>query len=64
MFIESGNTDGWIASDTAFGEPVELEVDFDGVGDPKLEIELTLPGRPDERAPSVECSTVADRVSR
>ncbi|WP_336001770.1 amphi-Trp domain-containing protein [Halorientalis halophila] len=38
----------------AFGEPVELEVDFDGVGDPELEIELELPGRPDERAPDVE----------
>jgi len=38
----------------AFGEPVELEVDFDGVGEPELEIELALPGRPDENAPSVE----------
>jgi amphi-Trp domain-containing protein len=38
----------------AFGEPVELEVDFDGVGEPELEIELELPGRPDENAPSVE----------
>ncbi|QLH81671.1 amphi-Trp domain-containing protein [Halosimplex pelagicum] len=38
----------------AFGEPVELEVDFDGVDDPELEIELELPGRPDEEAPAVE----------
>jgi amphi-Trp domain-containing protein len=38
----------------AFGEPVGLEVDFDGVDDPELEIELELPGRTDERAPSVE----------
>ena len=38
----------------AFGEPVELEVDFDGVGEPELEIEVTLPGRTDEEAPSVE----------
>lgn len=38
----------------AFGEPVELEVDFDGVGDPELEIEVVLPGRTDESAPSVE----------
>ncbi|MFC7078665.1 amphi-Trp domain-containing protein [Haloarcula halophila] len=38
----------------AFGEPVELEVDFDGVGEPELEIELELPGRSDETAPSVE----------
>ncbi|MFB6168493.1 MAG: amphi-Trp domain-containing protein [Haloferacaceae archaeon] len=38
----------------AFGEPVELEVDYDGVGEPELEIEVELPGRTDERAPSVE----------
>jgi amphi-Trp domain-containing protein len=38
----------------AFGEPVELEVEFEGVDDPELEIELELPGRTDERAPSVE----------
>ena len=38
----------------AFGEPVGLEVDFDGVGEPELEIELELPGRTDEDAPSVE----------
>ena len=38
----------------AFGEPVCLEVDFDGVDDPELEIEVELPGRTDERAPGVE----------
>ncbi len=38
----------------AFGEPVELEIEFEGVDDPELEIELELPGRTDERAPSVE----------
>ncbi|MBV0925831.1 amphi-Trp domain-containing protein [Halomicroarcula limicola] len=38
----------------AFGEPVELELDFEGVGDPELEIELALPGRTDEQAPDVE----------
>lgn len=38
----------------AFGQPVELEVDFDGMGDPELEVELELPGRTDEAAPSVE----------
>jgi amphi-Trp domain-containing protein len=38
----------------AFGEPVELELDFDGVGDPELEIELEIPGRTDEKAPDVE----------
>ncbi|WP_284007182.1 amphi-Trp domain-containing protein [Haloarcula pelagica] len=38
----------------AFGEPVELQVDFDGVDDPELELELELPGRTDESAPQVE----------
>ena len=38
----------------AFGEPVGLDVDFDGVGEPELESELELPGRTDEDAPSVE----------
>lgn len=38
----------------AFGSPVELEIDFEGVDDPELEIELTLPGRTDEQAPDVE----------
>lgn len=47
------STDEWELP-FAFGEPVNLEVDFDGVGDPELEIELELPGRPDERAPEVE----------
>lgn len=37
----------------AFGEPVELEIDFDGVGEPELEIELGLPGRTDEKAPEI-----------
>ncbi|SDG01869.1 amphi-Trp domain-containing protein [Halorientalis regularis] len=47
------STDEWELP-FAFGEPVELEVDFEGVDDPELEIELALPGRPDERAPDVE----------
>lgn len=38
----------------AFGEPVELEIDYDGVGDSELEIEVELPGRTDEAAPDVE----------
>ncbi|WP_049926567.1 amphi-Trp domain-containing protein [Halopiger goleimassiliensis] len=38
----------------AFGDPVEVELDFEGVGDPELEIELTLPGHSDDSAPSVE----------
>lgn len=37
----------------AFGEPVFLEIDFEGVGEPTLEIELELPGRTDEKAPDV-----------
>jgi len=45
--------DGWELP-FAFGEPVELEVDYDGVGDPELEIELELPGRTDESAPDIE----------
>jgi amphi-Trp domain-containing protein len=38
----------------AFGDPVGLEIDFDGVGERELEIELELPGRTDETAPDVE----------
>jgi amphi-Trp domain-containing protein len=47
------STDEWELP-FAFGEPVELELDFDGVGDPELEVELSLPGRTDEEAPAVE----------
>ncbi|WP_123538370.1 amphi-Trp domain-containing protein [Halosimplex salinum] len=47
------STDEWELP-FAFGEPVGLEVDFDGVGEPELEIELELPGRTDEAAPRVE----------
>ncbi|WP_411718601.1 amphi-Trp domain-containing protein [Natronomonas sp.] len=38
----------------AFGTPVELKIDFDGVGEPDLEIEIQPPGRSDESAPTVE----------
>ena len=38
----------------AFGEPMELEVDFDGMDGPELEIELEIPGRTDETPPAVE----------
>jgi amphi-Trp domain-containing protein len=38
----------------AFGEPIGLEIDFEGVGEPELEIELDLPGRTDESAPDIE----------
>ena len=37
----------------AFGEPVELEIDFDGVGEPELDIEVELPGRTDQTAPDI-----------
>lgn len=37
----------------AFGEPVTLELDFEGVDDPELEFEIELPGRADESAPDV-----------
>ncbi|WP_248897136.1 amphi-Trp domain-containing protein [Haloplanus halobius] len=37
----------------AFGEPVDLDIDFDGVGEPTLEIEVELPGRTDEKAPDI-----------
>ena len=38
----------------AFGEPVELEIDYEGMGEPSLELEIELPGRTDEQAPDVE----------
>jgi len=38
----------------AFGQPVELEVEYEGVDDPELEIELELPGRPDESGPEIK----------
>ncbi|MFT4883213.1 MAG: amphi-Trp domain-containing protein [Natronomonas sp.] len=38
----------------AFGEPIGMELDFEGVGEPELELEIELPGRSDEEAPTVE----------
>lgn len=38
----------------AFGEPVSVEIDYDGVGEPELEIEVELPGKTDETGPKVE----------
>ena len=38
----------------AFGEPGELEIDYEGMGEPSLELEIELPGRTDEQAPDVE----------
>ena len=46
------STDEWELP-FAFGEPAELEIDFEGMDDPELEIELELPGRTDETAPEV-----------
>ncbi len=37
----------------AFGEPVELEIEFNGVDEPELEIEIELPGRTDEKPPDI-----------
>jgi amphi-Trp domain-containing protein len=37
----------------SFGEPVTVELDFEGVDDQELEVEVELPGRPDETAPDV-----------
>ncbi|WP_436343585.1 amphi-Trp domain-containing protein [Natronorubrum sp. FCH18a] len=45
--------DEWVLP-FAFGDPVALEIDFDGMDEPELEIELELPGRTDETGPRVE----------
>lgn len=37
----------------AFGEPIEVEIDYEGVGEEELEIEIEIPGATDERAPDV-----------
>ena len=37
-----------------FGEPIEMEIDFDGMDEPELEIEIEIPGRTDATAPQVE----------
>jgi amphi-Trp domain-containing protein len=37
----------------AFGEPAEVEFDFEGVGQPELEIEVELVGRTGDDAPDV-----------
>lgn len=38
----------------AFGEPIGMELDFDGMDEPELEIELEIPGRTDATAPQIE----------
>lgn len=37
----------------AFGDPIGIEIDYEGVGEEVLEIEIEIPGRSDERAPDV-----------
>ncbi|MFT4944656.1 MAG: amphi-Trp domain-containing protein [Halovenus sp.] len=37
-----------------FGDPVELEVEFEGYDEQELEVEIEIPGTTDETAPSVE----------
>jgi len=37
-----------------FGGPVELEVEYEGVDEPELEIELELPGQTDESGPEIK----------
>jgi amphi-Trp domain-containing protein len=38
----------------AFGEPVELELDYEGMGEPELEIEIEIPGKTRDEAPEVQ----------
>ncbi|ELZ29898.1 hypothetical protein C474_12716 [Halogeometricum pallidum JCM 14848] len=47
------STDEWELP-FSFGEPVGVEIDYEGVGEPELEIEIELPGRTDEKAPDVD----------
>jgi amphi-Trp domain-containing protein len=37
----------------AFGEPIELDVEFEGDGEPELEIEVELKGRVEDDAPDL-----------
>jgi len=38
----------------SFGEPVGIEIDFEGIGEPELEIEVEISARTDEKGPRVE----------
>ena len=38
----------------AFGEPIELEIDYEGYKDQELEIEIEIPGHSDQKAPDVK----------
>ena len=37
----------------AFGQPIELEIEYEGVDDPELEIEIELPGRTEKSGPKI-----------
>lgn len=37
----------------AFGEPVELEIEYEGMDEPELEIEVEIPGRVGDEAPEI-----------
>ncbi|MFB6206993.1 MAG: amphi-Trp domain-containing protein [Haloglomus sp.] len=37
----------------AFGGPVRLELDYEGMGEPELEIEVEIPARTEDEAPEV-----------
>ena len=45
-------TEGWELP-FEFGEPVELAIDFEGTGEPELEIEVEMPGVADDDGPTV-----------
>ncbi|MFB6299907.1 MAG: amphi-Trp domain-containing protein [Halobacteriales archaeon] len=38
----------------AFGEPVNLDIEFEGNGEPELEIEVELGGRVEDEVPDLE----------
>lgn len=44
--------DGWELP-FRFGEPVELEIEFEGDGEPELEIGIELSGETDDETPGV-----------
>ncbi|PSQ14668.1 amphi-Trp domain-containing protein [Halobacteriales archaeon QS_8_69_73] len=45
-------TEGWELPFES-GEPVGLEIDFEGTGEPELEIEVEMPGVADDDGPTV-----------
>lgn len=38
----------------AFGEPVELDIEFDGDDEPELEVEVELSGRIEDETPEIK----------